>query len=112
MAESFTKMKIKLSREQELLEISHYVPPSPERGGRGEWLTKSLSVCEDHLKLGRDIGHDLIQEEREGLNCLILGLKVCETAEGLCMNGRLEEWTSEGAMQHLVKRDTTETSLR
>jgi len=56
--------------------------------------------------------HDLIQEEREGLNCLILGLKVCETAEGLCMNGRLEEWTSEGAMQHLVKRDTTETSLR
>ena len=64
-----------------MLEIARYVTP------RGEWTTKLLSVCEEDLGSGGGLGYDLSQEEREGLDWLVRGLKVCEAAEGLCMNG-------------------------
>ena len=83
-ADSSTKMNIKLSRAQGVLEIARYVSP-------GEWTTKSLSVGEEDLKSGGGLGHDLSQEEREGLDWLVRGLKVCEAAEGLCVNEGLEE---------------------
>jgi len=90
-------MKIKLLREEGAVEIARFVS-SAEGRGTGEWITKFLNMDEEQLKRGGDIGLELTEEEREGMNCVIGGSKVWETAEEQCMkaipNGG-EDYASE-----------------
>jgi hypothetical protein len=80
LADSFVKMKIKFSRQQGILELSRYAPSYKQRG-RGEWISKSEAITAERLKLGGDFMLNMTPEERQGLVCLIEGVKLAEAAE-------------------------------
>lgn len=87
LAESYIKMKIKFSRQQDTLELSRYASSSKQRG-KGEWITKSETITEERLKLGSAFDSSLTAEEHQGLVCLIEGLKLAEAAEDIYMVAR------------------------
>jgi polo-like kinase 4 len=84
LADSFVEMKIKFSRQQDILELSRYASSSNQRG-RGEWISKSETITVERLKLGGAFISSVIAEERQALMCLIEGLKLAEAAEELYM---------------------------
>ena len=87
IADSHIKMKIKFSRQQDTLELSRYASPDKQRE-RGEWISKSETITVERLKLGGDFILTMTAEERQGLVCLIEGVKLAEAAEAIYMVAR------------------------
>ncbi|KAF8526157.1 kinase-like domain-containing protein [Gautieria morchelliformis] len=110
LADSFVKLKIKFSRQQGILELSRYAPSYTQRG-RGEWISKSEAITAERLKLGGDLMLNMTPEERQGLVCLIEGVKLAEAAEEIytVARPRTEEKNTPlgDVIDHSLKPDGT-----
>lgn len=107
-------MEIKFSRQQDILELSRYAPSSKQTG-RGEWISKSETITVERLKVCDDLMLSMTPEERQGLVCLIEGVKLAEAAEEIYMvaRPRIEEkdFTLDDIADYPLKPDEIATMV-